>query len=188
MTKEYDKDKILLYTLKGCGYMKNLVITDKDISMKLFKNSIVVNLNNIHYSSCTGGLECLKCEGTCYFKDDMNLISLWMNDCQLIIYVSKIKYGCFDIPFKKMLERLIVNQEPYYSMVDGETCHLGISQLTKKLLVIGYGDACEEEKKIFKDLLDESTLGFTYSSIDVYFCKEEELEEVLQTFGGVDHV
>lgn len=97
--------------------MKNLVVTDKDISTQLFKNSVIVNLNNIHYSACTGGLECLKCEGACYFHDDMSIISKWMNECQLIVYITKIKYGCFDIPFKKMLERLVVNHEPYYSMV-----------------------------------------------------------------------
>lgn len=168
--------------------MRNLVISDKDLSTQLFKNSVIVNLNNIHYSTCTGGLECLKCEGACYFKDDMSIISNWMNDCQLIIYITKVKYGCFDIPFKKMLERLVVNLEPYYSLVDGETCHLGISQLRKKLLVIGYGDIFEDEKEMFRDLLDASTLGFSYSSVDVYFCKENELEETLRTFGGVDHV
>ena len=86
-----------------------------------------------------------------------------------------------------MLERLVVNHEPFYSLVDGETCHLGISQLRKKLLVIGYGDVNEEEKKMFKDLLDESTLGFSYSSVDAYFCEENELEDTLRTFGGVDH-
>lgn len=167
--------------------MKNLVITDKEISTQLFKNSVMVNLNNIQYSSCTGGLECLKCEGTCHFRDDMNLISNWLNDCRLIIYVTRVKYGCFDIPFKKMLERLIVNIEPYYEMVDGETCHLGISQLKKKLVVIGYGDITEDEKRLFKDLLDESSLGFTYTSIDAYFCEEDELEDALRTFGGIDH-
>lgn len=168
--------------------MKNLVVTDKDIPNHLFKNSVIVNLNNISYSTCTGGLECLKYEESCYFKDDMSLISKWMNDCQLIIYVSKIKYGCFDIPFKRMLERLVVNQEPYYTFVDGETCHLGISQLKKKLLVIGYGHVSDEEENIFKDLLDVSTLGYSYSSIDTYFCEENELEDALRTFGGVDHV
>ena len=168
--------------------MRNLVITDKDISVQLFKNSIVVNLNNIHYSTCTGGLECLKCEGVCYFKDDMSIISKWMNDCQLIIFVTRVKYGCFDIPFKRMIERLVVNQEPFYSWVDGETCHLGFSQLKKKLLVIGYGEIDDEEKKIFKDLLEVSMQGFSYTSIDTYFCEESELNDALVTFGGVDHV
>lgn len=168
--------------------MKNLVITDRGISTQFFKNSIVVNLNNLHYSTCTGGLECLKCEGVCYFKDDMNLISKWINDCRLIIYITRVKYGCFDIPFKKMLERMVVNHEPYYSMVDGETCHMGISQLTKKLVVIGYGVIDDEEKVMFKDLLDESTLGYSYASIDTYFCEDNELESVLRTFGGIDYV
>lgn len=168
--------------------MKNLVITDKDISTDLFRNSIIVNLNNLQYSACTGGLECLRCEGACYFKDDMHLISKWMNDCRLIIYVNKVKYGCFDILFKKMLERMIVNHEPYYSMIEGETCHQGISQLSKRLMVIGYGDIDDEEKVMFKNLLDESTLGFSYSTIDTYFCEEDELDETLKTFGGIDHV
>ena len=151
--------------------MKNLVVTDRDISTDYFQNSVIVNLNNIHYSSCTGGL---------------SIISKWTNDCQLIIYITRVKYGCFDIPFKKMLERLVVNQEPFYTMVDGETCHLGLSQLRKKLLVIGYGQATDEEKKLFKDILDDSTLGYSYSSVDAYFCEESELDEVLRTFGGVD--
>lgn len=168
--------------------MKNLVVTDRELSEKIFKNSIIVNLNNISYSPCQGGYACLKKESPCAFKDDMSLISKWTNDCSLIIYITKVKYGCFDIPFKRMLERLIVNREPFYTMVEGQSCHLGISQLKKKLLVIGYGDISNEEKVLFKDILDDTILGYTYSSVDVYYCEEDEIESVLQTFGGVDHV
>lgn len=168
--------------------MKNLVITDKDISTDVFLNSVVVNLNNINYNRCTGGHECFKKNGECYFNDDMKLISRWMNDCQLIIYITRVKYGCFDIPFKKMLERFIVNTEPFYSIVQGESCHLSLSQLNKRLLVIGYGDIDEEEKIIFKDLIEDCSIGYIYSSVNTYFCKEDELEETLRTFGGVDHV
>ena len=167
--------------------MKNLVITDRDLSENVFKNSIIVNLNNICYSPCNGGYECLKNEGPCHYKDDMSLISRWSNDCQLIIYITKVKYGCFDIPFKRMLERLVVNIEPFYTMVEGQSCHLGISQLKKKLLVIGYGDISDDEKVLFKDILDDTTLGYTCSSVDVYYCDESEIESVLKTFGGVDH-
>lgn len=52
--------------------------------------------------------------------------------------------------------------------------------------MIGYGQATDAEKKLFKDILDDSTLGFSYSSVDAYFCEEDELDEVLRTFGGVD--
>lgn len=40
--------------------MKNIVITDKDIPLELFKESVIVNLNNIKYSACTGDYTCLK--------------------------------------------------------------------------------------------------------------------------------
>jgi multimeric flavodoxin WrbA len=167
--------------------MKNLVITDKDISTDLFINSVVVNLNNLHYCTCTGGFECFKNNGICHFKDDMNLLSRWMNDCQLIIYVTKVKYGCFDIPFKRMLERMLSNLEPFYTLIDGESQHIGWSQLKKRLIVIGYGEIDEEEKAIFKDLVEDSAIGFIYSSINTYLCEEDEIEEALRTFGGVDH-
>ena len=138
-----------------CDYrgksMKNLVVTDRELSEGIFKNSIIVNLNNIDYSPCNGCCECLKNESQCHFKDDMSLISRWSNDCQLIIYITRVKYGCFDIPFKKMLERLVVNIEPFYTMLEGQSCHLCISQLKKKLLVIGYGNISEEEKVLFKE-------------------------------------
>ena len=38
--------------------MKNIVITDKDIPLELFKESVIVNLNNIKYSACTGDYTC----------------------------------------------------------------------------------------------------------------------------------
>ncbi len=167
--------------------MRNLVITDRDVSGNLFNNSVIVNLNNITYSTCTGALECLKNNGICYFKDDMNLVSRWMNESQLIIYVTQVKYGCFDVKFKQMLERLVVNLEPYYTVVEGETCHLGVSQLNKKLIVIGYGEVSEQEKQVFEQLLEETTLGYAYTSVHAYFCQEDEIEDALQTFGGVDH-
>lgn len=40
--------------------MKNIVITDKDIPLELFNESVIVNLNNIKYSACTGDYTCLK--------------------------------------------------------------------------------------------------------------------------------
>ncbi len=167
--------------------MKNLVITDKDIPLELFKESVVVNLNNIEYHSCSGGLTCFKKEGECHYNDDMKIISRWNNECQLIIFITHIRYGTFDIAFKKMIERLVCNLEPYYTIVDGETCHLSLSKQRKKLLVIAYGEADDQEQKDFKVYLEDSMLGYSYSSVNVYFCNESELNQTLEAFGGVDH-
>ena len=64
--------------------MKSLVITDKDLAADLFKKSVIVNLNNLRYSFCTGGLECLKNEGQCYFYDDMSTLSLHKAQAQAL--------------------------------------------------------------------------------------------------------
>ncbi len=167
--------------------MKSLVVTDKDIPLDLFKNSVIVNLNNMQYSFCTGGLSCLKNEGPCRFKDDMSTISQWMNDSSLLIFITKVVYGVADIPLKKMMERMVVNQEPYYTLEEGKTVHLSVSQNKKKFLFIGYGDINEEEEKLFREQLEADTITFNYSSYNAYICKENELEETLRAFGGVDH-
>lgn len=55
--------------------MKNIVITDKDIPLELFKESVIVNLNNIKYSACTGDYTCLKKRSPCRYHDDISVIN-----------------------------------------------------------------------------------------------------------------
>ena len=56
----------------------------------------------------------------------------------------------------------------------------------KKILLIGYGNITTHEQDMLKDYLSDSLLGYTISSINTYFCKEDELEACLKTFGGID--
>ncbi|WP_423901460.1 flavodoxin family protein [Eggerthia catenaformis] len=165
--------------------MKSLVITDKDLATDLFKKSVIVNLNNLRYSFCTGGLECLKNEGQCYFYDDMSTLSSWINDSSLIIMITRTIYGGMDVPLKKMFERMIVNSEPYYTIEDGKTCHLNLSASKKRLLIIAYGDTSKEDQALFKGYFDTVKLGYNIT-LSHYFCKEEELNDILKAFGGVD--
>lgn len=167
--------------------MKSLVISDQEIPDRLFNESVLVNLNNIQFARCTGGLECLKNGGKCHFQDDMTIISDWIAKTPLIIYVSRIEYGEFTNPFKKVIERQICKAEPYYEADEESTFHAGHAKRKKKLLVLGYGDITPEEEDSFKRYLKSSSLPYSFTSIDTYFCKEDEVTDVLQMFGGVDH-
>ena len=60
--------------------MKNIVITDKDIPLELFKESVIVNLNNIKYSACTGDYTCLKKRSPCRYQDDISVINQWIGE------------------------------------------------------------------------------------------------------------
>ena len=70
--------------------------------------------------------------------------------------------------------------------MDGITCHASLAQQSKKILLIGYGDISEQEQKMLMNYLHDSLLGYSISSINTYFCTEEELDNSLKTFGGVD--
>ena len=130
---------------------------------------------------------CLRNEGQCKYKDDMRLVSEWSNNCSLIILVSKVKYGCVDIPLKRYLERQICNYEPFYTLVDGETTRLSLSNLKKKIIFIGYGDIDEYQRQLVIDSLSNMQLNVDIKSLTTYFCEEKELVETIATFGGVDH-
>ena len=58
--------------------MKNIVITDKDIPLELFKESVIVNLNNIKYSACTGDYTCLKNDHLVVIMMDISVINQWI--------------------------------------------------------------------------------------------------------------
>lgn len=131
-------------------------------------------------------MTCLKQEGQCKYKDDMRLVSEWSNNCSLIILVSRIRYGCVDIPLKRYLERQICNHEPFYTIVNGETTRLSLSNIKKKVILIGYGDIDPFEQQLVKDTLSLIHLSVDIKNISTYFCKEDELVETIQTFGGVD--
>ena len=87
--------------------MKNIVITDKDIPLELFNESVIVNLNNIKYSACTGDYTCLKKQMPCRYHDDISVINQWIGQASLIILVTHIYCGCFDTPLKSFIERNI---------------------------------------------------------------------------------
>lgn len=89
--------------------MKNIVITDKDIPLELFKESVIVNLNNIKYSACTGDYTCLKKRSSCRYHDDISVINQWIGEASLIILVTHIYCGCFDTPLKSFIERNIAH-------------------------------------------------------------------------------
>lgn len=167
--------------------MKSLVIADTSIPQNLFNESVIVDLHNVQFARCTGGLECLKNGGSCRFQDDMTIISKWSAKIPLIIYVSRLRYGEFDLAFKKVIERQVCNAQAGYVTDGNMTSRNGKAQAKKQLLVIGYGDITKEEESSFKKYLVDSSLPYSFTNIDTYFCQEGELEEVLQLFGGVDH-
>lgn len=166
--------------------MKNIVITDYDVPLECFKESVLVNLNNINFYPCTGDYSCLRKQTRCHYQDDLSYINQWINESTLVIFITHIYCGCIDNPLKSFIERHISTYEPFYSIVDGITCHASLTKHKKKILLIGYGNITTHEQDMLKDYLSDSLLGYTISSINTYFCKEDELEACLKTFGGID--
>lgn len=63
-----------------------------------------------------------------------------------MIYVSRLAYGGYDLPMKKMLERAIPIQQAFIRLVDGETHHVQRAVAPKEALIEAYGEYPEEER------------------------------------------
>lgn len=167
--------------------MKSLVIRDRHLSLDQFKHSVLVDLNNIDCMTCTGGLYCLKHESKCRLNDDMSCLYNWMCDAKLTIVISHIVYGTFDEPILRLAERDIANFEPYFSVVEEKSMRLSLSNIKRKLIVVGYGDMTEEDEENLRNYMSATAIfGYEPNNIHLYLCQEEEIEETLKAFGGVD--
>ena len=96
-----------------------------------------------------------------------------------MIYVSKVKYGSYDTVMKTMLERAIPIQQAFIRLLNGEAHHVQRDVAMKEAIIIAYGNIEDEEKEIFKRLVERNSLNMNFKSFYVIFVGEENLEEVV---------
>lgn len=96
-----------------------------------------------------------------------------------VIYVSKVKYGCYDTIMKTMLESAIPIQQAFIRLLNGEANHVQRDVAMKDAVIIAYGDIDEEEKEIFKKLIERNSHNMNFKRFNVIFVDEENLEEVV---------
>ena len=161
-----------------------LILSDRTLSSSVIygnDNIKLIDLSLLKIANCTGCFSCwTKTPGKCVIRDDAVRIYPLIAASDSLIYISHIKYGCYDTVMKTMLERSIPIQKAFIRLLKGETHHVQRSVALKKASIIAYGDISNEEKELFKKLVARNAYNMNFNSYKVIFIDEEILEETVK--------
>lgn len=153
----------------------NIPFNEIDVDIKY------VNLSELKISNCVGCFGCwTKTPGKCVIRDDAVNVYPLIAKSDRVIYVSRIKYGSYDTTMKTMLERAIPVQKAFIRLYHGETHHVQRDVKLKKALIVAYGDINQEEKEIFKSLVERNSHNMSFETYDIIFAKEENVEAIVR--------
>lgn len=159
-----------------------LLLSDKHLQINFIESdkNKYINLSNLRISNCVGCFGCwTKTPGKCVIRDDAVKVYPVIAKSEEVIYVSKIKYGCYDTVMKTMLERAIPIQQAFIRLLDGESHHVQRDVAKKNAVIIAYGNIEKEEQEVFKRLIERNAHNMNFKSFKVIFVDEQNLEEVV---------
>lgn len=95
---------------------------------------------------CIGCFACrVKTPGKCIFEDDMDEILRAYVDCDVLIILTAMKYGCHSSVTKCFLDRTIPLETPFLRGVDGEVHMTARYPRQRRLLAVAYGDSLDPD-------------------------------------------
>ena len=108
--------------------------------------------------------------GICVINDDARSI------CDQWRVVSgfgrqPVMLGCYALPMKRMLERLLPNQQPFIRIRAGETHHVQRYDRPMRLDVVVYGGVDAGEEELFKRWLARNVLNMAVRDYGVAFAR-----------------
>ena len=159
-----------------------LLLSDKHLQINFIDSdeNKYINLSELKISNCVGCFGCwTKTPGKCVIRDDAVKVYPVIAKSDEVIYVSKIKYGCYDTVMKTMLERAIPIQQAFIRLLDGEAHHVQRDVAMKNAVIIAYGNIEQGEQEIFKRLIERNAHNMNFKSFKILFVDEENLEKVV---------
>ncbi len=162
----------------------NLILSDRylDINSVPHCSDInFINLSELKITSCIGCFGCwTKTPGCCVIRDDAVRVYPLIAASRQIMYVSQIRYGCYDTVMKTMLERAIPIQQAFIRLFQGETHHLQRNVAPKKAVIIGYGNISFEEQELFRRLVARNAKNMNFIDFNIIFAAENKVEEIVK--------
>lgn len=160
----------------------NLVITDKPLCFceKKTGNYKYIDLSSLRILNCLGCFSCwVKTPGACVIKDDAPWVYPLIAKAENLIYVTKVVWGSYDIPFKTLFERSIPIQKAFIRLHNGETHHEQRDVKEKKAVIIAYDCKTKEEEQTFRYLVSRNANNMNFKEYQVIFATEENLAEIV---------
>lgn len=166
-------------------YEMNLILSDISLNIPediLSEDTCYIDLTQKKISNCIGCFSCwTKTPSKCVIRDDATLIYPKIAKSENLMYISKVKYGSYELPMKVMLERAIPIQQAFIRLYHKEAHHVQRDVALKQATIIAYGDISDEEKLIFKSLVDRNTHNMNFKSHEVVFTYECDLLESVKS-------
>lgn len=158
-------------------------MSDRPLDVTFQENKCIkhIDLSSLNIASCVGCFGCwTKTPGRCVIRDDATKVYPYIAQSDTLLYVSRIKYGGYDVIMKRMLERAIPVQQAFIRIFKGETHHVQRAVARKQATVIAYGDIASEEKEIFQKLVARNAYNMNFESYEILFIEESMLEDVVK--------
>lgn len=157
-----------------------LIISDRQINMEM-EDAEIISLSDKKVGFCTGCYNCwIKSPGSCVIRDDQVLIYQKIAAATELVFVTRVKYGCYDVPIKAMIERCLPLYQAFLKIHKEETRHEQRRIEKKDFLVVAYGAENQEEKDIFNYLVERNANNMSFNSYKVSFVEESLIEETLE--------
>ena len=160
-----------------------LIVSDRPLPPHLPEpgDTVQVDLTRQNIAACTGCFGCwTKTPGRCVIRDDAVGIYPLIARSRRLLYVTRVRYGGYDIPMKALLERCIPVQQPFIRVVDGETHHVQRSVVPKEAVILAYGTQDAEERALFRRLTDRNARNMNFASWRVVFCDDAAVESQIR--------
>lgn len=108
--------------LNGAGGNDGQLISEE--IQKAGFDSESIDLHNSVTASCSGCFGCwVKTPGICLKDDQARHIAKLAVNCDLLVVITPVVFGCYSSEVKKVLERLIPNISPFFLKINGEVHH-----------------------------------------------------------------
>lgn len=157
-----------------------LILSDKSLDIEVNDCADIrfIDLSSLKIAGCIGCFGCwTKTPGKCVIRDDAVKVYPYIAQSDAVIYVSRVCYGSYDTTMKNMFERTLPAQQAFIRLLDGETHHVQRDVAPKNATVIGYGQISDEEKIVFKELVERNARNMNFKQYKVVFAHEDDLEK-----------
>jgi multimeric flavodoxin WrbA len=140
----------------------------------------VFKLREIQISDCLGCFGCwIKTPGECVIGDAAKDIVKKLVHCDLTVFVTPIVFGGYSYELKKILDRQICRELPFFTKVNGEVHHQPRYAKHARLVALGVLPKPDlESEAIFKTLVSRNSVNMhapAYSTAILYLGDDFEI-------------
>lgn len=119
-------------------------------------------LREAEVAACTGCFGCwIKTPGTCVVNDAGRGIAPAVMDCDMLVLLTPLTFGCFSSTLKKGIDRMIPILSPFFVRIKGEVHHKKRYRKYPQLLGLATAQTHDAEgEEIFSTLVTRNALNW----------------------------